>query len=140
MSELRRAKELLRSGGYTCVVCKGEEIYTSELRGVKPIADLLAGGVELCGASAADKVVGKATAFLYCLMGARSLYAAVISEPALRVLAEAGIAVEYDTLVPNIINRRGDGICPFELAVLDIDDAEEAYAVIIDNMRKMNLR
>ena len=32
-----RARELLLSGGYTCVLCRGEDVHTSALRGVKPL-------------------------------------------------------------------------------------------------------
>ncbi len=139
MNDLEIAKSLLSDGGYTCVLVKCGEQYTSKERGVKPLAIWLESRTDFHGYSAADKVVGKATAFLYCLAGISALYAAVISEPALDVLASAGILVEYDTLAPNIINRRGDGICPFELAVLDIKDAETAYAEVLRKMREMNI-
>ncbi|MBQ8696736.1 MAG: DUF1893 domain-containing protein, partial [Clostridia bacterium] len=32
-----KAKELLRADGYTCVLCKGDDIRTSTHRGVKPL-------------------------------------------------------------------------------------------------------
>lgn len=140
MSDVSRAKAELVRGGYTCVLIKGERKYLSQERGVKPLVGWLESGEELRGCFAADKVVGKATAFLYCLAGVSALSASVISEPALRVLKSAGIHVEYDTLVPNIINRRGDGICPFELSVLGIEEADAAYAEILRKMRELGIR
>jgi hypothetical protein len=42
-------------------------------------------------------------------------------------------------LVEHIINRRGDGFCPFETAVTDIDDADTAYRAIRRKMDDMNI-
>ncbi len=130
MTELARAKDALFHGGHTCAICKGGKIYTSDERGVKPLLFWLGTGEDLHGASAADKVVGKAAAFLYILLGAREVYAGVISEPALSVLKAQGIDVEANIVVPAIRNRSGDGYCPMETAVWDIGDAETAKAAI----------
>ena len=136
---LKNAREILLSRGYTCVLCRGEETYTSNLRGVKPLVQWVESGLDLRGFSAADKVVGKATAYLYVLLGVRALYAQVISDSALAVLRQQGIAVEYGTLVPHIINRAGDGICPFEAAVMEIGEPEAAYTAIRARMREMHI-
>ena len=137
--DLENAKEILMKGGYTCVLCRGAQTRTSTLRGVKPLVQWMEGGLTLQGFSAADKVVGKATAYLYVLLGIRALYAHVISVSALTVLKEQGIRVEYGTLAEYIINRSGDGICPFEAAVTDIRTPEEAYTAIRAKMREMNI-
>ena len=137
---LEKAKEILESGGYTCALTDGDEIYTSTLRGVKPLVQFLESGTAFAGFSAADKVVGRATAYLYVLLGVKSLYAQVISRPALAVLQESGIEASYGTLVPNIINRKGDGICPFEAAVMDITDPQSAYAAIRQKMQELNIQ
>ena len=104
MDNLQKARDLLDSGNYTCVLCKANEIFTSEFRGVKPLVKWYAEKTELEGFSAADKVVGKATAFLYVLLGVKRVFAKVISLPAKEVLEGYGIDVTFDTLVPNIIN------------------------------------
>lgn len=139
MKDLAKAKERLLSDGSTCVLCKGEKIISSALRGVKPLVVWLTEGADLKGYSAADKVVGKATAFLYVLLGVKAVYAHVISQSALQVLTNHNIKVEYSTLTENIINRRGDGICPFESAVLNIDDPATAYDTIRRKMGEMNI-
>ncbi len=127
-SDLQRAKNLLESSNYTCVLCKADALRTSTHRGVKPLMALL--GEDMSGFSAADKVVGKATALLYCLLGVRAVYAAVISKPALAVLDHHGIAVIFKTLVPSIVNRQGTGSCPMELATAHIEDPADAPAAI----------
>lgn len=137
---LEKAKELLESGGYTCVLTNGDAVYTSTLRGVKPLAQFLESDTAFAGFSAADKVVGRATAYLYVLLGVQALYAQVISQPALAVLQENGIHTQYGNLVSNIINRKGDGICPFEAAVMDITDPQKAYTAIRQKMQEMNIQ
>ena len=127
---IEKAKRLLDEGGYTCVLCGAGGTLTARERGVKPLADWLQNGVLLHGFCAADKVVGKATAFLYCMLEVRSVYGRVMSAPALQVLQSHGITAQYDTLVEHIVNRAGDGICPFEQAVWDVTEPEEAWQKI----------
>ena len=133
------AKEILISGGYTCVLTDGVAVYTSTDRGVKPLVRFLENGEIFAGFSAADKVVGRATAYLYVLLKVKEVFAQIISQPAVDVLLEAGIGVCYDRLVPNIINRKGDGICPFEAAVMEIRGADRAYDAIRKKMSEMNI-
>ena len=137
--DLIRAKEELSAGGYTCVICAQSGIFTSTERGVKPLLRWLEQGMDFAGATAADKVVGKATAFLYRLLGVKAVYAAVISRAALQTLTDGGIAVEYDTLAEHIVNRQGDGICPFEQATLSLTDPQTAYAAIRRRMTAMGI-
>lgn len=139
MDDLLIAKKIFKEGNYTAVLCKDDNTYTSVYRGVKPLVIWLESKTDFCGFAAADKVVGKATAFLYLLLGVRAIYAQIISKPALQVLLEEGIFVEYGTLVENIINRQGSGICPFEEAVLPIVDQQKAYRAIRDKMDQMNI-
>ena len=139
MTDLQNARRMLQEGGYTCVLCRGDEIHTSQARGVRPLVQWLTFGPNLQGFSAADKVVGKATAYLYCLLGVKAVHSLVMSGAAAEVLRENGIAVTQDTLVENIINRSGDGICPFEAAVWDIHTPEEALPAIRKKMEEMNI-
>lgn len=139
MTDLQRAKEFLATGEYTCVLCAGEKIYTATQRGVKPLVHWLRKGDIPRGFSAADKVVGKATAFLYCLLGAQAVYARVMSQSARKALESAGIHAQWDTLTEYIINRKGDGMCPFEAVVLELQQPEEALAAIEAKMKEMGI-
>ena len=127
--ELTRARALLETG-CTCVLVQGEICHTSTLRGVAPLLNWLDNGVDLQGFSAADKVVGRAAAFLYVLLGVRAVHANVLSTSAEQVLARHGIAVSADTRVAAIRNRAGDGFCPMEQAVLDAEEPQEALSRI----------
>lgn len=135
--DLEKAKKLLNNGGYTCVFCKADVVYISKLKGVKPLLDFIHSNTDLKGFSAADKVVGKAAAFLYVLCGVSKVYAEVISEPAKDVLTQNGIIYVCDKTVKAIRNRTDTGFCPMETAVYKIDNADEALAAIKSTLKKM---
>ena len=137
MNHLITAWNLLESGNYTCVVCKEDTIYTTTHRGVAPLLNWLDEGTDLTGFSAADRVVGRGAAFLYCLLGIKEVRARVMSYPAMEVLHAYGIRAEADTFVDNIINRAGTGPCPFEAAVMHIQKADEALVAIRAKRRQM---
>lgn len=128
-SDLLRARTLL-ADGYTCVFCRNSDAITDNRRGVRPLLDLLEQNRDLAGYSVADKVVGKASALLYCRMRVARIYTPVVSQPAAEVLSRAGIELVYDNLVPAIRNRTNTGLCPMETAVWDISSPDEATAAI----------
>ena len=72
-------------------------------------------------------------------MGIRTVYAHVISRPALAVFEAHGVYVLYGQVVDNIINRKGDGLCPFEEAVLNIQQPLQAYEAILQKMQQLNI-
>lgn len=136
-ADLAKAKKILTQTGATCVLCKGRSRVESDMRGVAPLLDLLDMGMDFSGYSAADKVVGKATAFLYCLLEVSAVYTPVISQPALEVLSSHGIAATYEQCVPAILNRRRDGFCPMETATKSVSQPEEALVAIQKAMKKL---
>ena len=91
MLDLESAKKKLTESGYTCVLCKGDAVFCSRIRGVAPLLEFLDSERSFCGFSAADKVVGKGAALLYVLLGVSAVHATVISVAAYAVLREAGI-------------------------------------------------
>lgn len=138
MTELtEKAKKLLLEGDFTLVACSENETVTSSRRGVKPLLDMLDEGRSLKGFEAADRVVGRAAAFLYVLLSVESVHADIISEPAKKLLSAAGVSFSYDELVPVIINRTNTGLCPMESAVMDIDDPAAAEKAIRETLAKL---
>lgn len=136
MSDLERAKGLLR-GSLTCAIVRGEQIYTSEKRGVAPLLELLNTGTDVQGFSAADRIVGKAAALLYCLLGVKEVYADVMSALAEEALHSHGILCECGARVLRIKNRTGEGLCPMESAVEHIDDPLSAMHAIEEKLKQM---
>lgn len=133
------AKGLLDGGEHTCVVICGKRVFTSKKRGVAPLLELYdeLGGDGLKGGVAADKVVGKAAAMLYLLLGVKRIYAGVISRHALNALEKYGVEVSYDVLTDAVKNRAGDGYCPMESAVVDIDDPREGLSAIRKRLEQL---
>lgn len=136
-SNLEKARHTLACGEYTCVVYDGVTTYTSHARGVKPLLNFIDAGTDLHGFSAADKVVGKATAFLYCLLGVKEVYAQIISEAARQVLTSYGIPVYWDQEVAFIRNRTNTGRCPMETATESVRKPEDALIAIRAALKKL---
>ncbi|MGI5889191.1 MAG: DUF1893 domain-containing protein [Oscillospiraceae bacterium] len=128
--DLDRAEEILIKEGVSCVLVKGEDILKTGKRGVKPLLDLIDSGTDVSGYSAADKIVGKAAAMLYKVLGVGAVYAVTMSENGDKILADAGIYHEYAQKVEIIMNRTNTGMCPMEASVIDIDDPQEAIAAL----------
>lgn len=137
MTDIERAKQILISEGCTCAVCKGDNIHISQKRGVAPLMELLDGGADIRGYSAADKAVGKAAAMLFVLLGISEIYAVVMSRGAKAVFDEHGIKYSCGEEVECIVNRQKDGMCPMERAVRDIDDPAEAPKKIKETIEKL---
>jgi len=137
MTDLEKARCILQEGGYTCVLCKGDALRTSTKRGVAPLMALWEEQADVACFSAADKVVGKATALLYRLLGVKAVYAGIISESALETLRLGDIETEYGALVPYIVNREGTGRCPMETATADLDDPRLAPTAIKSKLAEL---
>lgn len=128
MLPLLRAR--LEREGLTCILQKGDAVLTSTQRGIRPLLEWIGANADTAGASAADRIVGRAAALLYVYMGVKEVYAEVLSEGGLAVFRGSGIRAEYGVLTPRIINRAGTGICPMEQAVLAVTDPAEALAAL----------
>lgn len=128
MTDLQRAKENL--AGHSIALCRGDRVLTSDKRGISPMLDWIQESVDLKGWSAADIIVGKAAALLFAFAGISEVYAKVLSVGGARALEAHGIPYSYDTLVQNIVNRKGDGVCPMEKTVECICDPASAVAAL----------
>ncbi len=131
------AKTMLLENEYTCVLYSDEADYHSTLRGVKPLIEFLESGNDFNGFCAADKVVGAGAAHIYVLLGVKAVWANTISNSAKEILKNNTISVFYETIVPHIINRTGDGICPIEMAVAGITDSKQALEAIKQALKSL---
>ena len=77
-----------------------------------------------------DKVIGKATAMLLILSKVKYIYAYVLSEKAKEILEYYHISYDCEKVVPYIINRTHDGMCPMEKTVYDMNDLDEAFIAL----------
>lgn len=129
--------KMLLTDGVTCVLSDGETVFKSCERGIKPLLKFIESGRNFENFSAADKIVGKASAFLYAYMGVKELYACVASFGAAEVCKKYGITLFYETLAERIINRKGDDTCPMEKAVAGVDDPVKAKAALEEKLKNL---
>ena len=133
--DFQKAKEEYNSGKYTLVICKDEDIIKSDVTGIRPVMTLIDSKKDYKGYSAADKIVGRAAAFLYTLLQVKNLYGETMSKGAVEILKNSGIYYEYKTLTDYIENRQKTGMCPMDEAVKDIDNPKDAYEAIRNKIK-----
>ena len=128
---LKQLRHILHTTNCSCVIANGDNIESFHQRGIKDLYELLHSNRSLLeGATIADKVIGKGAAALMIAGGVKEVYADVISEPAMELFKQYSIKVKYDKRVANIINRRGDGICPVEERCAECKTIEECLVKI----------
>ncbi|MCF0142815.1 MAG: DUF1893 domain-containing protein, partial [Parasporobacterium sp.] len=119
-------------------VPKAGGLYTSELKGIAPIMIKLKDDRRFFeGAVVADRYIGKAAAMLLIDSGAKAIFGQVVSEHAVCILEASGIIWEAETTVPYIINRKKDGMCPMEKAVLNETDVSNAFEILKKRQNEM---
>lgn len=126
---------LIADKNATLVAVRGDEVITCTERGIKPLLAWVREGRDLTGFSVADKVVGKAPALLYAVLGPSAVFSPVMSWTGRAVLLAASVATSYDVLVPHIQNRSHSGQCPMDASVTDVFDPYEAVSVLAERAR-----
>lgn len=126
MTDLAQARRHLDTGKLAFVLVRdGKVLATGDDYGVR---ELLAAvdrlGPLARGASLADKIVGKAVALIVVHAGISAVDTRVASESAVKLLERHSVPLSTATIVPQILNRRGDGPCPMEKATTAIEDAQ----------------
>jgi uncharacterized linocin/CFP29 family protein len=130
MLDIEIAKHRLLEKGFSLVIAKDRKIiFGTKQSGVSGFLSAIEelGRESLHGVSVADRIVGRAAALLCVYCGVKAVYAVVLSDGGKRVLKENSVSLEFENLVPSILNKQKTGTCPFEKLVLTISDEEEAY-------------
>lgn len=76
-----------------------------------------------------DEIVGVASASLLIFGNVKKIIANQISQHAIRMLDSYGYEYFYENLVPFILNKNKDGLCPFESLAIGKKPAEFFFAV-----------
>ena len=124
-----RAKEMIAAEEATFVVIRNNQIiYHDKGNGVRPIMKVLDSNPEILkNAIIVDKIIGKAAAMMLSMGKSVRVHGNLMSQAAAEYLERKGIEHSYERCINVISNRTGDGICPLERAVADIEDEQEAY-------------
>jgi len=133
--------ELSRAGLSLMILKGGETVFTSSEEGMRPLFEAInhLGLPRLEGSLIVDKIVGKAAALLVSYFKAAEVRCAVMSARARGVLAKQGIEYHAEKTIPEIMNKFGTDICPFEKTVLDVEDPEEGYERLYAKLKTMNI-
>ncbi len=141
MKDLELAKEILEEKELTLAIVKeGKILFTSTDKGIKPMYTAVVElKEELKGASAADRVIGRAAAILFKYAGIKELYTKLISNEAIKVFENSNIKFFYDEGSPYIKNRDKTDMCPVEKLSQGVDNPEELIQRIskfLDSMKQ----
>jgi len=130
------AKKIIKSGGAKYILIKKNKIILQRGEpGISGALDVFDNSREqLNGAVVIDKIVGKAAAAVFILGKARYVYGFIMSRAAKDFLAANGIEAACGELTDVIKNRAGDGVCPIEQIVLNVEEPEEALAAIRERL------
>jgi hypothetical protein len=132
----------LKLEGLSLIILKGgQPLFTSNEAGLRPLFDAIncLGLSLLEDAIVIDKLVGKAAALLISYFKAKEVHCIVLSMTAKDVLERHGIQHDWETLTPTIHNRMGTGLCPFEKAVMDVEDPRTGYERVGSTLKSLGI-
>ena len=129
-TDLEKAKQILKEKNCSCVFCRGNDLIVKTESGIAPLVEFTDSEIDYSDFCAADRIIGKAAAFIYVLLNVKAVHGSVMSVSAAEILKSAEIEYSYDILTEKIINRLGTGLCPMEDAVKDTDDPQTALVLI----------
>ncbi len=136
-SATKEAVKMIKNRKATIVVIKNNKIEkTLSKQGIGHLIDLCESG-ELKDATVVDNVVGKAAAMVFSVAGVKSCFGINMSKSALETLKKNNIVASYEILTDFIQNRKGDGMCPMEETVMDVDDNEVAMCLLKEKLRQL---
>jgi hypothetical protein len=141
-SKLSDYLQRLKLEGLSLIILKGgTPLFTSDEEGLRPLFDAItsSGLSVLEDTVVVDKIVGKAAALLISYFRAKEAHCIVLSMTAKDVLDRHGIQHYWEELTPTILNRTGTGICPFEQAVMDVDDPREGYERVGSTLKSLGI-
>ncbi len=121
---------LLDQQGLNLLILKGDKtIYSSKEGGMLPLLEAIdqLGLRALADSTVVDQIVGRAAALLISHFKAKEVYTKLLSKRAIEILEKQGIAYAAKRVVSTIRNKDDTDICPFEKMVLTIDNPEEGY-------------
>lgn len=129
MNDLKIAKNWLEKNDLSLVIVKnGNIVFETKEKKILGFIDAIEKmGNDINGSSIADKVIGKAVAFLCIYKEVHSVYAKILSEKAKHLFEQWNIIFEYGSLVKEILNTNQNNVCPFELKAKNLNNPKKAY-------------
>ena len=127
--DIEIAKSDIGKKGFALSVVKdGKTIIQSKTPGVSALVTAIEKDRQsFRGASAADKVLGRAAAMLFVYSEVKCVFALLASQDALATLKMFSVPFECEKTVAQILNRTQTSTCPFESLIRDVEDPQDAF-------------
>lgn len=137
MNDASRLLEGLLSRGLSIIVLSdGRELYTSTLPGVRPLLELVDRFPQgLAGATVVDRLVGGCAARVFVYLRVGGVLGVKGSKIAGEILTAAGTEYHFGTVIAEVTNRSGTGLCPFEQLSREHADPTDLLAAIRAKLR-----
>ncbi|HHY38029.1 MAG TPA: DUF1893 domain-containing protein [Clostridia bacterium] len=114
------------------IVRNGNVLAKRSGEGVRPLMEIVSTESDiLSGSVMADRIVGTAVAMIAVHFQVAGVYGDVMSQGAVRLLAERNIPYRYASLTDYVKNRQGTGMCPIE----EMASRSETVEELISNLQ-----
>jgi hypothetical protein len=133
--------ERLDASGLNLMILKdGVIAFSSAGKGISPLLEAVEtlGLGQLAGSMVVDRVVGKAAALIMGYFKAACVYTEVLSRRGAASLDACGISCCTEEIIEEVLNKDGTDICPFEKAVLNIENPAEGYHILKKTMKRLS--
>ena len=138
INDMELAREVISTTDYSIVVIGYGKIWKQKKgEGIRPILETIEEmGEDIYDSVIGDRILGKASALLCRYAKAQAIYSPQGTKTGIALLIMGGIPCQVDELIPQIMNRNGDDICPFEKMLKDVTSPEEAYKILKEKVLK----
>ena len=132
LNDINLAREIITKEDVSVVVVQYGKIWSKKKgKGIRPILEVVDElGQDIKGAVIGDRILGKASSLLCRYSKVGGVYSPQGTKTAIALLIMGGIPCQIDQLIPQITNKSGNGLCPFEKLLRDVNEPEEAYNIL----------
>ena len=136
--DMELAREVLSKTDCSIVVISYGKIWKQKTgEGIGPILETIEEmGEDICDSVIGNRFLGRASALLCRYAKAQAVYSPQGTKTGIALLIMGGVPCQVDELIPQIMNRNGDDICPFEKMLKDVTSPEEAYKTLKEKVLK----
>ena len=134
---VQAALKQIGQGEIVCAAIRDGIILAAETgSGVAPVLKMYKLG-QLHESFLVDKVIGKAAAMVMTRGGIAGCHGITVSQAALNWFQQCNVPVTYDCVTDHIVNRAGDGMCPMEQAVLQLQEDTDIVSVLEETLAQL---
>jgi len=132
IKDLELAREVLSKTDYSIVIISNGKIWKQKKGdGIRPILEAMEEmGDDIHNSIIGNRILGRASALLCRYAKAQAVYSPQGTKTGIALLIMGGVPCQVDELIPFIINRDDDDLCPFEKTLKDVTSPEEAYKIL----------